>query len=103
VLTVAFASKIAGGYVGGRLAGLAKPESLALGYGLNGRGIMELVIATIALEKGFIGAQLFSLVVLVGVVTTLATPLLLQRAVPHVPELAAARTAPRSAPEPSAR
>jgi Kef-type K+ transport system membrane component KefB len=103
VLTVAFASKIAGGYVGGRLAGLAKPESLALGYGLNGRGIMELVIATIALKKGFIEPQLFSLVVLVGVVTTLATPLLLQRAVPHVPELAAARAAPRSAPEPSAR
>ena len=91
VLAVAFASKIAGGYLGGRLAGLAKPESLALGYGLNGRGIMELVIASIALEKGFIGPQLFSLVVLVGVVTTLATPLLLRRAVPRVPELAAAR------------
>jgi hypothetical protein len=64
---------------------------------------MELVIATIALKKGFIEPQLYSLVVLVGVVTTLATPLLLQRAVPHVPELAAARAAPRNTPEPAGR
>jgi Kef-type K+ transport system membrane component KefB len=98
VLVVSFGSKIAGGYVGGRLAGLERPEALALGYGLNGRGIMELVIATIALEKGFIGPSLFSLVVLVGVVTTLATPLLLRRAVPHVPELVAARAAPPTVP-----
>jgi Kef-type K+ transport system membrane component KefB len=78
VLAAAFAGKIAGGYWGGRLAGLAPGSSFALGAGLNGRGIVELVIANIALSKGFIGVGLFSIVVLVGVVTTMATPVLLK-------------------------
>lgn len=84
VLAVAFAGKIAGGYLGGRLAGIDRRESLALGYGLNGRGIMELVIANIAYSSGFIGERLFSIIVLVGVVTTFATPLLLKRALPRL-------------------
>jgi hypothetical protein len=41
---------------------------------------MEIVIANIALAKGFIGPGLFSIVVLVGVVTTIATPVLLKAA-----------------------
>jgi Kef-type K+ transport system membrane component KefB len=79
VLATAFAGKIFGGYLGGRLAGLPGRQALALGIGLNGRGIMELVIANIAFSKGFIGPNLFSVIVLVGVVTTVATPLLLRR------------------------
>ncbi|MDE3135102.1 MAG: cation:proton antiporter [Acidobacteriota bacterium] len=80
ILVVAFAGKILGGYLGGRLAGLSGRESWTLGIGLNGRGIMELVIANIALADGFIGHQLFTILVLMAVVTTLATPLLLKRA-----------------------
>ncbi|MDE2510976.1 MAG: cation:proton antiporter [Elusimicrobia bacterium] len=80
VLTAAFVGKILGGYWGGRLAGLGLEESWALGYGLNGRGIMELVIAEIALSNGFIGQEIFSILVLMGVVTTLVTPALLGRA-----------------------
>jgi len=59
-------------------------ESWALGVGLNGRGIMELVIANIALERGFIGPQLFSILVLMAVVTTFATPFLLKWAYQRV-------------------
>lgn len=80
VLVVSFAGKILGGYVGGRLAKLNNPESWALGMGLNGRGVMELVIANIALTSGFIGPQLFTTLVLMAVVTTLTTPVLLRRA-----------------------
>ncbi len=84
VLLVAFAGKIAGGYLGGRLAGMTPQEAWALGVGLNGRGIMELVIANIALERGFIGPQLFSILVLMAVVTTFATPFLLKWAYQRV-------------------
>lgn len=80
VLVVAFAGKIFGGFWGGQLAGLTKVESWALGMGLNGRGIMELVIANVALSNGFIGEKLFSILVLMGTVTTLVTPLLLKKA-----------------------
>ena len=54
--------------------------SWALGLGLNGRGIMELVVARIGLSSGLIGADLFSVLVLMGVVTTIVTPVLLKRA-----------------------
>ena len=85
VLLVAFAGKILGGYVGGRLARLTKEESWAVGIGLNGRGIMELVIANIALSNGFIGQRLFTILVLMAVVTTFATPFLLKRAYVQLP------------------
>ena len=80
VLAVSFAGKILGGYLGGRLARMRSDESWAVGIGLNGRGVMELVIANIALTNGFIGKQLFTMLVLMAVVTTFATPFLLKRA-----------------------
>jgi len=80
ILVASFAGKILGGYVGGKLARMGNDESWALGVGLNGRGVMELVIANVALKNGFIGRQLFTTLVLMAVVTTLTTPLLLKRA-----------------------
>ncbi|HVA00501.1 MAG TPA: cation:proton antiporter [Terriglobia bacterium] len=85
ILLTAFVGKICGGYIGGRLAKLTKEESWAVGVGLNGRGIMELVIANIALSNGFIGQQLFTILVLMAVVTTLVTPLLLKKAYLQLP------------------
>jgi Kef-type K+ transport system membrane component KefB len=79
ILAVAFIGKIFGGYLGGRLAGLDRRECWALGVGLNGRGVMELVIANIALAHGFIGKPLFTALVLMAVVTTFCTPFLLAR------------------------
>lgn len=78
VLAAAFVGKLGGGYVGGRLAGLSRGPSFALAAGLNGRGIMEIVIANIALSKGFIGPGLFTILVLVGLLTTMVTPVLLK-------------------------
>ena len=48
ILLAAFVGKIIGGYVGGCLSHLTSAESWAVGFGMNGRGIMELVIANIA-------------------------------------------------------
>ena len=78
ILIVSFVAKILGGYVGGRLARMGPGESWALGVGLNGRGVMELVIANVALAGGFIGQQLFTILVLMAVLTTFATPILLR-------------------------
>jgi Na+:H+ antiporter len=95
VLLVAFTTKVIGGYEGGRLVGMSRGDSWLLGFGLNGRGIMELVIANVALSAGFIDQALFSTLVLMGIVTTLATPVLLKWAFhkAHPGE-----TAPESAP-----
>lgn len=80
ILVVSFVGKIFGGFLGGRLAGMSDDESWALGIGLNGRGVMELVIANVALSNGFISPDLFTILVLMAVVTTFATPFLLKRA-----------------------
>lgn len=80
VVAVSYILKIAGGYFGGTLAGLSKRVSLTLGIGLNARGIMELVIANIAYRNGLISTEVFSILVIMGVLTTLTTPLLLKSA-----------------------
>ncbi len=41
-------------------------------------GVLELVIANVALSNGFIEGQLFTILVLMAVITTFATPLLLK-------------------------
>jgi Kef-type K+ transport system membrane component KefB len=80
VVTVAFVGKIFAGRIGGWLAGMKPAESWALGMGLNARGIMELVVARIGLSSGLVGSGLFSVLVLMGMVTTIVTPTLLKRA-----------------------
>ncbi len=54
-------------------------QAIGLGCVLNGRGVMELGVAGIAYQKGFIGPGMFSTLVLMGVVTTLLTPFLVRR------------------------
>lgn len=80
VLVASFISKIFGGYSGGRLAGFNHPKSMAIGLGLNARGIMELVIANIALQKGFIDIPIFSILVIMAIMTTILTPIFLKKA-----------------------
>ena len=78
ILAVSFLSKIIGGYIGGRISLLGHRQSLTLAYGMNARGIMELVIANIAFREGFINVEVFSMLVIMGLVTTLSTPFLLK-------------------------
>jgi Kef-type K+ transport system membrane component KefB len=79
VLVVSFGSKIIGGYVGGKFAGLSNKVAITLGIGLNARGIMELVIANIAYKAGLITDEIFSILVIMGVFTTLTTPVMLKK------------------------
>ncbi|MCS7003747.1 MAG: cation:proton antiporter [Cytophagales bacterium] len=78
VILVSYLSKIIGGFWGGTIVGLSKRTSFTLGVGLNARGIMELVIANIAYRNRLISTEVFSILVLMGVLTTLTTPLLLK-------------------------
>lgn len=80
VIAVSFASKILGGYLGARLSGMNHSGSVTIGVGLNARGIMELVIANIALQAGIIDTSMFSILVVMGILTTISTPVLLKKA-----------------------
>ncbi|MCW5198411.1 cation:proton antiporter [Desulfobulbus sp. F4] len=79
VLVVSISSKILAGWLGGLLIQLSQARALGIGIILNGRGVMELVIASIAYERGFINQGLFSTLVLMGVVTTMMTPLMFRK------------------------
>jgi Kef-type K+ transport system membrane component KefB len=77
VLLVAVAGKLGGSFVAARATGLPTREALALGVLMNTRGLMELVILTIGLELGVISQALFTMLVLMALLTTaMTTPLL---------------------------
>ena len=76
VLGVSIVTKVLAGWLGGRAVGMSLRESLGLGCILNGRGVMELVVASIAYQKGFIGDEMFSTLVLMGILTTFITPIM---------------------------
>jgi Kef-type K+ transport system membrane component KefB/nucleotide-binding universal stress UspA family protein len=85
VLSVAVAGKLFGGYVGGRLGGFSRAESAALGVGMNARGAMELVLALLGLSAGIVSNQLYSIIVMMAVITTLMTPPLLRALARFIP------------------
>ena len=77
VLVVAFGGKILGGSLGARVHGVRGRESVALGVLMSSRGLTELVVLTLGLSLGVLSQELFTVLVLMAVVTTAATgPLL---------------------------
>jgi Kef-type K+ transport system membrane component KefB len=77
-VVVACVGKIVGGGLGARLGGLPRWEALAVGFGLNARGAMELVIASIGLSVGVLNDATYAMVVLIAVFTTVMTAPLLR-------------------------
>jgi Kef-type K+ transport system membrane component KefB len=75
VIVVSIVTKLFAGWLGGLMVGMDHRESLGLGTVLNGRGVMELVVAGIAYQNDFIGPTMFSTLVLMGIVTTFLTPI----------------------------
>ena len=58
-------------YLAARLAGEDNRTALGIGALMNSRGLMELIIVNIGLQKGIIGPPLFSILVLMAIVTTM--------------------------------
>jgi Kef-type K+ transport system membrane component KefB len=71
VVVIACVAKVAGCAVGARLGGVAWRESAAIGFGMNSRGAMEIILALLALEAGIIRPHLFVALVIMAIVTSL--------------------------------
>jgi mannitol/fructose-specific phosphotransferase system IIA component (Ntr-type) len=71
VLAIACVAKVAGCAAGARLVGVGWREATAIGFGMNSRGAMEILLAVIALEAGIISEKLFVALVVMAVVTSL--------------------------------
>ena len=77
IVFVACLGKFGGITLAARLSGLNWRESSALGVLMNTRGLMELVVLNIGLDLGVISPALFTMMVIMALVTTfMATPLL---------------------------
>ncbi|WP_340539845.1 cation:proton antiporter [Nocardioides sp. GXZ039] len=83
ILAVAIVGKYVGAYVGARLAGVPSWQSNALGILMNTRGLTELIILNVGLELGLLSPQLFTLMVIMALVTTVMTGPLLRFAYPE--------------------
>ena len=76
VLVASIAAKGLACYVAARLCGEDNSTALGIGALMNSRGLMELIIINIGLQKGIIGPTLFSMLVMMAIVTTMmASPL----------------------------
>jgi nucleotide-binding universal stress UspA family protein len=85
LIAIASIGKFFGAFIGGKLGGLSRAESLALGCGMNARGSTEVIVATIGLSMGVLSQNLFTLIVAMAVVTTLAMPTMLRWALKRLP------------------
>ena len=105
VVVVGCVGKIAGSALAARVAGLAWREAGALGVLMNTRGLMALIVLNIGLDRGILPPSLFTMLIVMALVTTLiATPLLdvvFPRRLADA-EVLAATSAPRApTPDPS--
>lgn len=78
VLAVAISGKYIGTYVAGRVCGLPHRDASALGWLMNTRGLTELIVLNIGLTLGVISPLLFTMLVIMALVTTFMTSPLLE-------------------------
>jgi Kef-type K+ transport system membrane component KefB len=77
IMVVAVVGKFGGAYYGARFTGVRRRQAGALAALMNTRGLTELVILTIGLSLGILNTELYSLMVVMAIVTTaMAGPLL---------------------------
>lgn len=84
VLAVACFGKFAGVLGVAGLAGLSRWEAITIGGGMNARGAMEIIVATIGLGLGILTGETYSIVVVVAIVTSLMAPAVMRYSIPKI-------------------
>jgi Kef-type K+ transport system membrane component KefB/nucleotide-binding universal stress UspA family protein len=85
LILIASIGKFSGGFIGGRLGGMSSAEALALATGMNARGSTEIIVASIGLSLGVLSKDLFTMIVIMALITTLIMPPVLRRALVRIP------------------
>jgi Kef-type K+ transport system membrane component KefB/nucleotide-binding universal stress UspA family protein len=85
VISIATFCKVVGVYVGARVIGKRDHwTALFFGAGLNARGSMEIIVATIGLNLGVLTQEMFSVIVVMAVTTSLMAPFILRYTLHHI-------------------
>jgi Kef-type K+ transport system membrane component KefB/nucleotide-binding universal stress UspA family protein len=85
LVLIASIGKFAGAFAGGIMGRLTARESLALACGMNARGSTEVIVATIGLSIGVLSQDLFTMIVAMAIITTMAMPPMLRWALGRLP------------------
>ncbi|WP_227980658.1 cation:proton antiporter [Nocardia spumae] len=103
IIVVAVVGKVCSVYAAGRMTGMDSRPAAAVAALLNTRGLTELVILNVGLTTGLIGTQLYSLLVVMALVTTASTaPMLRLLGMSRGPAETASTTDSAAAAEPAA-
>ena len=84
ILLLATVGKFGGAYLAARVAGLKHHESCILGVMMNTRALMELIVINIGYDLGVISQQMFTMLVVMAIVSTVITSPLLRIWLPYV-------------------
>ena len=79
IIAVATAGKFGGTFVASKAVGLGWRDSAALGILMNTRGLVELIVLNIGLDLGVLTPRLFTMLVIMALVTTIMTSPILSR------------------------
>ena len=86
LLAMAVIGKFVGGYAGGRLSRMGVYESMALGSGLNSRGVVQIVIAMAGLRLGLFSITVYTILLVVAVGTSIMTAPMLRLSMKRIAE-----------------
>ncbi len=73
ILVLSFFGKVIGCGVGAYWSGLNKNDSIIVGFGMNSRGTMEIILGLIALQAGIINNQVFVALVIMALITSITS------------------------------
>ncbi len=79
VVALATVGKLVGSFIGARISGIEWRSALAIGFGMNARGAMEIVLAGVALENKLIDQRLFVALVTMALLTSMLSGPMMQR------------------------
>ena len=79
VIGIATIGKVLGAFIGAKISKLTTRESLAVGFGMNARGAVEIILATSAYQAKLIDERIFVAVIVMAIVTTLMSGPLMKK------------------------
>ena len=79
VLAIGTIGKVGGSWLGGKMAGMTNKESLAIGWAMNARGVMEIILGLIAFQAGLISENLFVALVVLALLTSMTSGAFVQK------------------------
>ena len=84
IVSLATIGKFGGAYIAARLTGLNHTESKILGVLMNTRALMELIVINVGYDLGVISQQMFTILVIMAIFSTIITSPLLRRWLPKI-------------------